>query len=78
MSTASEHERKHDRLAIAESYEQYLMHAPNGMEVDLFGYADVLVNAPLALIQHGLQCQVNLLERLSRDGLLLVDSAESD
>ena len=71
MSTAAEHEQRHDRLAIAEAYEDYLDSAPNGLENDLFDDTNVFINAPLALIQCSIKCQVDLLERLSRDGLLL-------
>ena len=70
MSTAAEHERKHDRLAIAEAYADYLVHPPNGLEADLFGSTNVVVNGPLALIQMGLSAQVDLLEKLARDELL--------
>lgn len=75
MSTAGDHERRHDRLAIAEAYVDYLDGFPNGLEYDLFGMATVFENAPLAMIQCSLACQVDLLERLSRDGLLLVPPA---
>ncbi len=47
------------------------MDPPNGLEVDLFGSTNVVVNGPLALIQMGLSAQVDLLEKLARDGLLL-------
>lgn len=70
-ATASEHERKRQRLAIAKSYSKYLTDAPNGMEHDLFGITNVAVNAPLALIQCSLQCEVALLERLAGAGLLI-------
>ena len=78
MSTASEQERHHDRLGIATAYADYLLHPPNGLESDLFGSTNCVVNGPLALIQCGLQSQVDLLERLSRDGLLLVPTEGGD
>lgn len=71
MSTASEQESRHERLSIAEAYSDYLTHPPNGMEHDLFGDANVVINAPLALIQCSLQCEVSVLQRLASAGLLL-------
>ena len=58
------------RRAIAHKYAVYLDCRPEDLDDYLNGHTNTFVNAPLALIETGVQCQADTLVRLVDAGFL--------